>query len=56
MFLFKIITNSKVIEPFWLDVTTSSIRIMYINNSSNVDYIDERAFEYPEEQEEEKKI
>ena len=47
VFLFKIITNSKVFEPFLLDVTKSSISIMYINNSSIVDYFDERSFEYP---------
>ena len=51
VFLFKIITNSKVFEHFWLYVTTSSIRIMYINNSSIVNYIDERTFEDLEEQE-----
>jgi len=55
VFLFKIITNSKVFEPFLLDVTKSSISIMYINNSSIVDYFDERSFEYPEKQEEEEK-
>ncbi len=49
VFLFEIITISKG-ELFWIDATRSSIDIMYINNSSKVNYIDE-SFKDLEEQE-----